>query len=92
MQLKAKLESIQPIKTIDDLRNHAQLAIAIEHSTLPPYFTALYSIENGQSQAYKLIHPIMMEEMLHLGLAANLLNAVGGKPELTFGERSFELL
>ena len=69
------------IKTIDDLRNHLQVALELEHSTIPPYLCALYSIHDGANvTASKLIRSVVMEEMLHMVLAANLLNAIGGTP------------
>jgi CDGSH-type Zn-finger protein/uncharacterized Fe-S cluster protein YjdI len=71
------------IETVEDLRQHLQWAIELEHSTLPPYLTALYSIKDGTNQeAVEIIHSVFIEEMLHLTLAANILNAVGGAPNL----------
>jgi CDGSH-type Zn-finger protein len=72
-----------PINDVAALRTHLQWAIELEHATLPPYLCALYSIKPGHNkEAAEVIHSVFMEEMLHLTLAANLLNAVGGKPEL----------
>jgi CDGSH-type Zn-finger protein len=69
------------IRTIEDLRRHLQWAIEVEHSTLPPYMCALYSIEEGRNEeAAEVVSSVFMEEMLHLTLAANVLNAVGGLP------------
>jgi CDGSH-type Zn-finger protein/uncharacterized Fe-S cluster protein YjdI len=74
-----------PIQTRDDLKQHLQWAIELEHSTLPPYLTALYSIKDGTNQeAVEIIHSVFIEEMLHLTLAANILNAVGGSPNLDY--------
>jgi CDGSH-type Zn-finger protein len=71
------------ITTVDSLRRHLQWAIEIEHGTLPPYLCALYSIKEGCNQeAAEVVHSVFMEEMLHLTMAANLLNAVGGSPKL----------
>jgi CDGSH-type Zn-finger protein/uncharacterized Fe-S cluster protein YjdI len=71
------------IQTIEDLRAHLQWAMQLEHATLPPYMTALYSIEDGSNaEAVEVIHSVFLEEMLHLTLAANILNAIGGEPQL----------
>src|SRR5579872_1542633 len=71
------------ITTVEGLRRHLQWAIELEHATLPPYLCALYSIEEGANQeAAEVVHSVFMEEMLHLTLAANILNAVGGTPAL----------
>ena len=71
------------IETMDDLRRHLQWAIELEHATIPPYMCALYSLEPGaNAEAAQVISSVFVEEMLHLALAANLLNAVGGEPRL----------
>jgi hypothetical protein len=70
--------------TIPGLRADLQAALAVEHATIPPYFTAWISIkDNTNIAAAEIIRSVMLEEMLHLTLAANLLNAVGGRPSLT---------
>jgi hypothetical protein len=69
-----------PIDTVEDLREHLALAIEVEMTTIPPYLYALYSIEDQGSEAALLIRSIVVEEMLHVSLAANLLLAVGGEP------------
>jgi hypothetical protein len=70
-----------PIESVEDLRNHIELAIQVELSTIPPYLFAMYSIENATSEAALLLRSIVAEEMLHAALASNLLLAVGGKPD-----------
>ncbi|MCO5967895.1 ferritin-like domain-containing protein [Actinoallomurus soli] len=71
------------IATIDDLREHLQWAIELEHATLPPYLCALYSLDPQRNpEAVEAVAGVLIEEMLHLALAANLLNAVGGRPRL----------
>jgi hypothetical protein len=70
-----------PIKTLDDLRSALQAALMIELATIPPYLCALYSIREGSNPvAAGLIRSVVMEEMLHLCMAANILNAIGGNP------------
>jgi len=69
-----------PIETPADLRDHLELAIGVELSTIPPYLYAAYSIVDQQSEPALLIKSIVVEEMLHATLAANLLLAVGGDP------------
>jgi hypothetical protein len=93
------------IDTVESLRRHLQAAIELEHATIPLYLTALYSIEEGSNtEATAVIRSVVMEEMLHMSLAANLLNAVHGTPQfnhdrfvptypgfLPFSDRSLEL-
>ena len=69
------------ITTLNDLRAHLQWAIELEHATIPPYLCALYSIKPGKNtDAAAAITSVFVEEMLHLTLAANVLNAIGGAP------------
>lgn len=72
------------ITTVDELCRYLHAAMQLEHATIPPYLTALYSIHPGtNSDAFHVIRVVAVEEMLHLTLAANILNAVGGTPDLT---------
>lgn len=71
------------LRHLDLLRLELQTAIEIEHTTLPPYLTAAFSIHpDSNREAQAIIRGVAMQEMLHMTLAANVLNAVGGKPEV----------
>jgi Ferritin-like len=70
--------------TPDELRDHLQTAIEIEWSTIPPYLCALWSIPEGSNElAASCIRDVVLEEMLHVTLVCNLLNAIGGSPRFT---------
>ena len=74
-------------ETLKKLREQVQIAIELEHSTIPPYLCALYSIEGGTNLvAADIIKSVVLEEMLHLIMAANLMNAIGGTPKIGDGE------
>lgn len=74
-------------KTIEQLRRCLQAAIEVEHLTIPVYMTGMYTIHPGtNSEAYYAIRSVLLEEMLHMTLAANLLNAVGGTPKVDHPE------
>jgi hypothetical protein len=76
--------SLYRITEIDELHRHLQAAVQLEHATIPPYLTALYSIRPGTNiDVYHMLRVVAVEEMLHLTLAANMLNAIGGSPDLT---------
>ncbi len=76
-------EATVGISTIVGLRRHLQWAVELEHSTLPSYLYALYSLDRRTNpETVELLTSVVLEEMLHLGLIANLLTAVGGRPEL----------
>ena len=58
-----------------------QKAFELEFYTIPLYLTALYSIKDGyNTEAYNIIRSVVMQEMLHMLQAANLLISVGGRP------------
>ncbi len=67
------------IDTVAELHYYLKEAMKLEHATIPPYITALYSLKPGKNlEAFHILRAIAVEEMLHLTLAANVLNAVGG--------------
>ena len=79
----------QPMQTIADLMGALQNAIMLEHSTLPPYLAAYYTLSGESSSldyARSIIRDIVIEEMLHMTIAANILNAIGGSPKLNAPE------
>lgn len=77
--------SLHRIESVEELRRHLHAALQLEHATIPPYLTALYSIHPGtNSEAFHIIRAVAVEEMLHMTLAGNLLNAVGGEPDFTY--------
>lgn len=72
-----------PIETIEQLREYLCVAMQLEHATIPPYLTAAYTAKIEENKAsHDAIIAVAREEMLHLTLAANLLNAIGGTPDL----------
>jgi hypothetical protein len=90
-QLKRRGEPTIPperrIKKLEHLQSHLQTAIEVEHSTIPPYLCALYSIKDGSNpEAAQIVKSVVLEEMLHMILAANVLNAIGGSPRLNNAE------
>jgi hypothetical protein len=77
------------ITTLDELKDYLQTAIILEHSTLPPYLCALWSVkpsdQGGSASAddiIEILFDVAMQEMLHMGLACNLLKAIGGTPQI----------
>ena len=65
---------------ITTLQNQLAVAILLEFYTLPLYLTFMYPIvENCNTEAYRAIREIEMQEMLHFVQAANILIAIGGE-------------
>lgn len=82
IRLRAEVAS-RAADGLDGLKSALQSAIELEHATLPPYLYALYSIRPGSNNRLAaIIRSVAMEEMLHLALCCNLLNAIGGAPSL----------
>ena len=72
-------DNYQPICNLAGLRTQLQQAVQLEFYTIPLYVTSLYSIiENHNTDAYQAIREVVMQEMLHMVQAANILIAVGG--------------
>ncbi|MEQ8405438.1 MAG: ferritin-like protein [Oceanicaulis sp.] len=68
---------------VEDVHALVQTAINLEFSTLPPYLYALMSIPPGENlEARQRIYAIAMEEMIHMCLACNIMNAIGGSPDI----------
>ncbi|MEU6621620.1 ferritin-like protein [Streptomyces litmocidini] len=77
-------------KTVEKLRTYLQAALEVEHLTIPVYMTGLYSIKPGtNAYACDVIRSVLLEEMLHMALVANLLNAVGGKADVSTFVRKY---
>ncbi len=76
-----RAELVANLGDLDGLREAVQKAIELEHATLPTYLYALYSIEPGRNREIgRLVKSVILEEMLHMRLACNILNAIGGSP------------
>jgi hypothetical protein len=74
----------KPLFTVHDAWAMLQIAIGVEFGTLPPYLYASFSIPQGQNlQAAQRIRSVLLQEMIHMCLACNILNALGGDPVLT---------
>lgn len=79
--LRAQIDKVRQASTAADLYEHLQNAIELEHSTIPPYLTAFYSIKRGfNKEVADIILSVVRQEMLHMTIAANVLNAIGGHP------------
>lgn len=82
--------SLKLITTVERLHYYLIQAMMIEHATIPPYMTALYSIKPGTNlEAFHIIRAVLVEEMLHLTLVANVFNAVGGNMQSTLTAPDF---
>jgi hypothetical protein len=69
------------------LKEALQWAVELEFATIPVYLSGMWSIEkptpDDPDSAYALIRGVVLEEMLHMGLACNILTAIDGIPQIT---------
>ncbi|MFG2178208.1 ferritin-like domain-containing protein [Streptomyces abikoensis] len=70
------------LRDLDWIRGALQTAVALEHATMPLYSAAMYSLEVQNYPSYNTIRSVLMEEMVHMAIAANMLAALGGSPDI----------
>jgi len=75
----------QPQRDLPWLQKALQSAIELELSTLPPYLCGYWALKDNQSYPAIQIFSIVKQEMLHFGLACNMLTATGKQPEILTG-------
>jgi hypothetical protein len=66
------------INNVAELQGSLLTAIQLEFSTIPPYLCAEWSINDNSSEVNHMIHVVVLQEMLHFGLACNMYTATGG--------------
>lgn len=66
-----------------DLHGLVQEAIKLEHATIPPYLCAYFTLQPGTNEVVaETIRSVVVEEMLHMTVASNLLSALDGTPAI----------
>ncbi len=69
-------------RNMDWIKSALQIAIALEHATLPLYLSSMFSHKVQNFPSYNLFRSIVMEEMVHMAIACNTLAAIGGTPQI----------
>lgn len=59
-----------------------QSALKLEFATVPAYLSAAFSFKSQNNQIINLLLRIAREEMLHMTVVANLMNAIGVAPNI----------
>lgn len=71
------------IKSKTDLFEALQTVLELEHATMPPYLTALYTIKPGRNQYIAdVLRDVAIEEMLHFAIVCNIMNSIGVRPNI----------
>jgi len=66
-----------------DVQGLVQNAIELEFATLPPYlYTKLSILPGTNGSAAARLNGIILQEMIHMCLACNIMNAIGGTPAI----------
>ncbi len=66
-------------KAMKPIADRLAAGVRLELATLPPYLTAMWSLRPtaANREVHELLLSVLMEEMLHMTLAANVLSAIG---------------
>jgi Ferritin-like len=74
-----------PSPAVQAVQTALQQAVELEHATIPVYLYGLYSLQAGTNEEIgRIIESVVVEEMLHMTLACNVLNAIGGSPQIDY--------
>lgn len=81
IRLQSRL--FENLQDSSNLLSTLQTALELEHATIPPYLVAAYSLDEEKNPTIReLMLDVAREEMLHMTLVCNLINALGGTPRL----------
>ncbi|MBP2276053.1 ferritin-like domain-containing protein [Sphingomonas sp. PL20] len=70
--------------SVADVQALVQGAIDIEFSTLPPYlYASLTILPDTNAPAKSRLQSVILQEMIHMCLACNIMNAIGGTVVIT---------
>ncbi len=78
-----QLKALAPSAKLAQVKSMLVNAVTLELATIPTYLTGVFSVKSGQNQEAKdLVISVVIEEMLHMTLAANVLIAIGGSVDV----------
>lgn len=81
IQLKRSLAEGLTQPTPQSVIAALQNAVVLEHATIPVYLYGLYSLDPARNpEIVAILRSVVVEEMLHMTLSSNVLNALGGTP------------
>ena len=80
---RARITAIAGARSVRELQPHLQDALELEMAVIPPYLTALFSLCARRNGAIReMVRGALVDEMLHIALIANILNAMRCSPVL----------
>src|SRR5437763_959463 len=69
-------------RDLDWIKTSLQNAVRLEFATIPPYLCGMWSVKHDNDPVFRIIKKVAVDEMRHMGLALNMLVAVGGVPKM----------
>jgi hypothetical protein len=76
-------DAVEGLRDEGDIDKALQTALELEHATIPTYLYAYYSLVPTLNRSVSnLIRSVVMDEMGHMALVCNLMNAIGAEPSL----------
>lgn len=84
IRLNSNLLWTDPKDPVESVKSKLRVAIQLEHATIPPYLYAMYSLGMApiNARVAAIIKSVVVEEMLHMTLACNVLNALNECPNI----------
>src|SRR3954462_1059114 len=82
MSIRRLMDVPKTRRDVEWLKRSLQSAIELELATIPPYLCAMWSIVDPGDEVRNDIRMIVLDEMLHTGLACNMLTTLGGTPAI----------
>ena len=80
---RSVIDTLGRARSADDVVDLVHQAVRLELATIPPYLTAMLSLKPGTNRViWWAIHDVVVDEMLHMLIGCNLLNALGARPAL----------
>lgn len=78
---RAAVDAVRAADSPHDLYESLAAAMRLEHSTVPVYLSAYFSLKPGTNiDIAQTLRSIVIEEMMHFTIVTNVLNAIGGQP------------
>ncbi|XP_078691779.1 uncharacterized protein LOC144922078 [Branchiostoma floridae x Branchiostoma belcheri] len=82
--LKPTPDTAPELHQLEVIKQNLHTALMLEWATIPPYLSAYYSIKEGYNKEIAmLLKTIIIEEMSHMSMVANILNFLGEAPIFT---------
>lgn len=80
---RAAVDEVRGATRASDLHGALRDALRLEHATIPLYLGAYLSIRPGTNTVVAdLLRSVVVEEMLHFTIVANLITALGGRARI----------